>query len=171
MREKDGMLEERDTSLISAAEDQGARNPAFMGCEDRRRAERFPFLGGEVFLFVDGDQRFRLRLRDLCSLGLSGLTDAPIGIGKTVIVQLEEMLMPAAKVTWTRFAMTGLSFINPLPRARLNRLRERQAAGAAWSPAMRAGSDLHGWWTDVGAHAQGRRARLDAGGHSYPLPR
>jgi hypothetical protein len=48
---------------------------------------------------------------------------------------------------------------------------ERHRAGAAWSPAMRAGSDLHAWWTDLAAHAAGRRTLINNGGHAYPLPR
>jgi len=139
--------------------------------EEHREDERYSLLGGEVFLFLPGDQRYRLRVRDVCVHGASGLTDAPIGVGEQLVVQLEEMLMPAAEVVWTKCAMVGLNFINPLPLARLNRLRERHAAGAAWSPAMRAGSDLHGWWTDQDDHARGRRPRLDAGGHDHPLPR
>lgn len=141
------------------------------GVEDRRRAARYRLKGGEVFLFLVGDQRFRLRLRDLCSMGLSGLTDAPVSVGERLIVQLEEMLMPAADVVWTRRAMVGLSFINGLPLVRMKRLRELHKAGTAWSPAMRAGSDMHAWWTDLAAQAAGRRPRLHAGGHHHPLPR
>ena len=141
------------------------------GIEDRRRSARHQLTGGEVFLFLAGDQRFRLRLRDLCATGVSGLTDAPLSVGELLIVQLEEMLMPAARVIWTRRAMAGLRFVNPVPLARMRRLAERHAAGAAWSPAMRAGSDLHAWWTDLAAQAEQRRPRLRAGGHNHPLPR
>jgi hypothetical protein len=88
-----------------------------------------------------------------------------------LIVQLEEMLMPGAEVVWTHRALAGLRFVNPVPPARFKRLCERQEAGAAWSPAMRAGSDLHSWWTDVEHQQGGRRARLDSGGHDHPLPR
>lgn len=141
------------------------------GGEEARRAQRYRLWGGEVYLFVDPDQRFRLRLKDLCALGISGLTDAPLEIGQRITVQLEEMLMPAADVVWTRRAMVGLSFINMLPLARMKQLCERHEAGAAWSPAMRAGSDLHAWWTDLAAQEGGRQARLHAGGHDHPLPR
>lgn len=149
----------------------GESQSEFTGAEDRRRAARYRLVGGEVFIFVDDDQRFRLRLRDLASLGMSGLSDAPLEIGQRVIVQLEEMLMPAAEVVWTRRAMVGLLFINALPLVRMKRLCERHEAGAAWSPAMRAGSDLHSWWTDVAAQADGRRTRLRSGGHAHPIPR
>lgn len=165
------MLDERESWLNEGAGMAAAPVDAGEGVEDRRRAERHRLVGGEVFLFVDGDQRYRLRLRDLCSLGASGLTDAPLGVGEQLVVQLEEMLMPAATVVWTRCAMVGLTFVNPLPLTRFNRLCERHAAGSAWSPAMRAGSDMHGWWTDTAAHANGRRARLNSGGHAHPLPR
>jgi hypothetical protein len=141
------------------------------GVEDRRRSGRVQMPGAELFLFMEGDQRFRLRLRDLCCSGLSGLTDAPLNVGETLVVQLEEMLMPAAQVVWTRRALTGLTFINPIPLARFKRLCERQEAGAPWSPAMRAGSDMHSWWTDVEEQKGGRRPKLRADGHRNPLPR
>ncbi len=141
------------------------------GVEDRRLAERVAMPGAELFLFLEGEQRYRLRLRDLACTGLSGLTDAPLSVGETLIVQLEEMLMPAADVVWTRRAFAGLRFVNPVPLARFKRLCERHEAGAAWSPAMRAGSDLHNWWTDAGEQSGGRRPKLRAGGHKHPLPR
>ena len=107
----------------------------------------------------------------MCTHGVSGLTDAPLAMGETLIVQLEEMLMPAAQVVWTQRAMVGLAFINPVPLARMKRLAERHESGAAWSPAMRAGSDLHSWWTDPDAQAKGRKPKLKSGGHKHPLPR
>jgi hypothetical protein len=139
------------------------------GVEDERGSPRFPFAGAEVFLFTTDDQRFRLRLRNLSCSGISGLTDAPLAQGESVIVQLEEMLMPAATVVWTRRSTLGFEFINALPLARMKRIRERQDAGAAWSPAMRAGSDLHTWWTDLNEQKNGRQTRLRAGGHKHPL--
>jgi hypothetical protein len=141
------------------------------GVEDRRRSNRVAMRGAELFLFLEGDQRFRFRVRDLGSTGLSGLTDAPLTAGQLLIVQLEEMLMPAAQVMWTRRAWVGLQFVNPVPAARFKRLCDRHEAGAAWSPAMRAGSDLHSWWTDVDEQGGGRQARLKSGGHKHPLPR
>jgi hypothetical protein len=141
------------------------------GAEDRRRAERVPMPGAEVFLFLEGDQRFRFRIRDFGCTGIAGITDAPLTTGQSLIVQLEEMLMPAADVVWTRRASVGLRFANPVPLARFKRLCERHEAGAAWSPAMRAGSDLHNWWTDPQEQKGGRRPQLRAGGHRHPVPR
>lgn len=162
------MLEQLDYWLDGP---DGAPYPSDLNEEDRRQAERYRLTSGEVFLFVEGDERYRLRLRDLCRLGAAGLTDAPLGVGERIIVQLEEMLMPAAQVVWTRRAMVGLAFLNPVPIPRIKRLCERHSDGAAWSPAMRAGSDMHGWWTDVEQHGQGRKPRLRSGGHKNPLPR
>ncbi len=156
------MLEGLRTRQMEAEEGAAEAVP-FNGVEDRRRSERIRVTGGEVFLFMEGDQRFRLRLRDMCRLGLSGLTDAPLRVGESLIVQVEEMLMPAAEVIWTQRAMVGLAFINPLPLIRLKRLVDRHEAGAAWSPAMRANSDLHGWWTDVADQRKGRRPRMRSG--------
>lgn len=141
------------------------------GGEDRRRAGRFAAAGAEVFLFLECGRRCRLGLRDLCTLGASGPTDAPVQVGDRVTVQLEEMMMPEAQIVWARGGVIGLVFLSPLPLMRLQRLHERHEAGVAWSPAMRAGSDLHAWWTESAAHAEGRRARLNAGGHDHPLPR
>jgi len=145
--------------------------PGFADVEDRRRAERRDLTGAELFIFLSDNQRFRLRLRDACSTGLSGLSDAPLEVGETVLVQFEEMLMPAAQVMWTRRALAGMQFINPISDARLRHLCARHAAGAAWSPAMRAGSDLHCWWTDLESQQKERKPRLRAGGHKKPLPR
>jgi hypothetical protein len=139
--------------------------------EDRRGSERVSMAGAELFLFLKGDQRFRLRVRDLSFTGLSGLTDAPLTTGETLLVQLEEMLMPGAQVVWTRRALVGLHFVTPIPIPRFKRLCERHESGAAWSPAMRSGSDLHGWWTDLQQQQGGRQPKLRAGGHKHPLPR
>lgn len=124
---------------------------------ERRESERFWFAGAEVFLFLPGEQCFRLRLKDVSCTGLSGLTDAPVSVGELVMVQFEETLMPAATITWTRSANVGMEMVNALPPARLRRIWDRHEAGAAWSPAMRAGSDLGHWWTDVGEVESGRR--------------
>lgn len=138
---------------------------------ERRRSPRTTLAGAELFVFRDDQSRFRLRVRDLSDLGVSGATDAMLRPGESVLVQLEEMLMPEAVVIWARGGAAGFAFMQPVAQAHLRRIAERHAAGAAWSPAMRAGSDLHSWWTDEDAHAAGRRAALDAGGHAFPLPR
>lgn len=133
--------------------------------------ERFDFAGAEVFLFTAAGDRYRLRLRDLSCIGLGGLTDAALSMGERVFVQLEEMLMPAADVGWTAGAMAGFKLVDPLPLTHLRRLCERHQAGAAWSPAMRAGSDLYSWWTDLAEQERGRQTRLHSGGHEHPLAR
>lgn len=145
--------------------------PLLPSGEDRRGAERVRMPGAELFLFLEDDQRYRFRVRDLGRNGLSGITDAPLTTGQALIVQLEEMLMPAADVVWTRRAWAGLRFVNPLSTVRFKCLCQRHEAGAAWSPAMRAGSDLHSWWTDPGEQRDGRQPRLRSGGHRHPLPR
>jgi hypothetical protein len=134
--------------------------PGFHGNEDRRDEERFWFAGGEVFLFLPSDVSFRLRLRDVSTHGLSGLTDAPLSVGELVLVQFEETMMPGATVTWTRNSWVGLSLVNAIPEVRLRRLCERHKTGAAWSPAMRSASDLHNWWTDLEQVSKGRRTRF-----------
>jgi hypothetical protein len=139
--------------------------------EDERGSERFAFPGAEVFLFRAGEERFRLRLKDVSCTGLAGLTDAPLSPGELVVVQFEETFMPAAQVTWVSNARAGLRMVNALPLARMRHLAQRHEAGAAWSPAMRAGSDMHSWWTDLDAQKMGRRPQLDAGGHQHPLTR
>ena len=138
----------------------GRRAPVAGDDTDRRQTERFHFTGAEVFLFLPSDQSYRMRLRDVSCEGLSGITDAPVSPGELVMVQFEETFMPAAHVSWTRNAWVGLSVVNPLPTARLHRLCQRHQAGAAWSPAMRAASDLNSWWTDLADVQQGRRPRL-----------
>ncbi len=167
------MLEGFGASAGSAAGAGAEACPAVFGAgvEDRRVSPRVPMPGAEVFLFLEGDRRFRIRIRDLGCTGIAGITDAPLTAGQSLIVQLEEMLMPAAAVVWTRRASAGLRFADPVPPARFRRLCERHEAGAAWSPAMRAGSDLHSWWTDARQQEGGRRPQLRAGGHKHPIPR
>lgn len=138
---------------------------------ERRCSPRARLAGAELFLFRDDGCRLRLRVRDLSDLGVSGLIAAEVQPGEALLVQLEEMLMPEAVVIWARDGAAGFSFVVPVARTHLARIAARHAAGAAWSPAMRAGSDLHAWWTDAEAHAAGRRAVLDANGHAFPLPR
>lgn len=130
------------------------------GEEERRGSDRYWFGGAEVFLFLPDDQCFRLRLKDVSCTGVSGLTDAPVSIGELVMIQFEETLMPAATVAWTRGATVGLRMVNAIPINRLRRIWDRHEEGAAWSPAMRAGSDLGHWWTDVEAVESGRRPAL-----------
>ncbi|MFD1610818.1 PilZ domain-containing protein [Sphingomonas tabacisoli] len=132
---------------------------------ERRRTERFNFIGGEVYLFAkwrdlnesQPNERHLLRLRDLSVSGISGLTDAPVAVGDTLFVQLDETLIPAAQVVWFRRVLVGFSFVEWLPQSRLSILRERHEAGHLWSPAMRLRSDLPNWWTDVGEHERGRQ--------------
>lgn len=138
---------------------------------ERRRSPRARLAGAELFLFREDGARLRLQVRDLSELGVSGLIDAELRLGDSVLVQLEEMLMPEALVIWAQDGAAGFSFVSPVPLTHLARIAERHAAGAAWSPAMRAGSDLHSWWTDADAHAAGRQAALDSNGHAFPLPR
>lgn len=133
--------------------------------QERRKHERFRFAGAEVYVFTKYSQigeakpreRFLLQLKDISRSGLSGLIDAPLGIGDIVFIQLEEMVIPAAQVVWFRRAMTGFSLVQPLSRQRLHSLHERHMAGQLWSPAMRARSDLPGWWMEVEEHQRGRR--------------
>lgn len=150
-------------------DDDGKTEPSQIGIvtgggpEDLRGYERYPFPGAEIFLFLSDQQRFVLRLRDVSCSGLCGLTDAPISVGELVVVQFEETLMPAAHVVWTRNTTVGLKLVNALPPSRMNRLVERHAAGAAWSPAMREASDLNAWWTNT--------EEVDSGRKPKPAPR
>ena len=144
---------------------------ALADVSERRRSPRVRLAGAELFLFRDDGGRMRLQVHDLSELGVAGLIDGELRLGDSVLVQLEEMLMPEALVVWTRDDAVGLAFVVPVPTTHFSRITERHAAGAAWSPAMRAGSDLHSWWTDADAHAAGRRASLDSNGHAFPLPR
>jgi hypothetical protein len=112
---------------------------------ERRLYARHPFLGSEVFIFLDDRLRYRLRLKDLSEYGIAGLTDAPLDAGQQVIVQFEELFMPEAEVRWTRNAMVGMRFEKPLSQIRFDALLEKHAKGKPWSPAMRAGSPLDIW--------------------------
>ena len=137
---------------------------------NRRVADRMPFQGAEVFLFLDWfsnakgakePEKFTLRIKDLSLTGISGLTDAPIGPGDVVFVQLEEILIPAAEVVWFRRTLVAFHFIEPLELKKLKRLKDSHDKGQLWSPAMRARSDLPGWWTNVADHEKGRQAVLE----------
>jgi hypothetical protein len=130
---------------------------------NHRRAERLSFNHSEVYLFArwqdigetQPSERYLLRIKDLSTTGLSGLTDMPVSVGDIVFVQLEDMLIPAAQVVWFRRVVVGFAFVQPLPESRMKRLRERHEAGQPWSPAMRLRSDLPNW-PDVSEHERGR---------------
>lgn len=140
-------------------------NDAYQNVE-RRKAERFPFAGAEIYLFPKWSEigqekpaeRFTLRLKDASIAGLSGLIDTPLDVGDIVFAQFEETLIPAAEVVWCRRMMIGFALTEPLSQARFQRLLDANEAGRLWSPAMRARSDLPSWWTEVDEHARGRRA-------------
>jgi hypothetical protein len=133
---------------------------------ERRKCERFPLAGAEIYLFPNWGQigrekpaeRFTLRLKDASMAGLSGLIDAPLDVGDIVFAQFEETLIPAGKVVWCRRMMIGFALTEPLSQARFQRILDAHEAGRLWSPAMRARSDLPSWWTDVDEHARGRQA-------------
>ena len=150
----DGNLEPSQIGVVT-----GGGNP-----EDLRGHERYPFPGGVIYLYLSDQQRFIMRLRDVSCSGLAGLTDAPISVGELVVVQFEETLMPAAHVVWTRNTTVGLKLVNALPSTRMNRLVERHAAGAAWSPAMRESSDLNAWWTNTEEIDAGRKPKAKKSG-------
>jgi hypothetical protein len=133
---------------------------------NRRVAERLPFQGAEVFLFLEWfsnakgakePERYTLRVKDLSLTGISGLTDAPLSPGDLIFVQLEETLIPAAEVVWFRRTLVAFHFIEALEIKKLKRLKDAHDKGQLWSPAMRARSDLGGWWTNVGEHEKGRQ--------------
>jgi hypothetical protein len=134
---------------------------------NRRVAERLPFQGAEVFLFLEWfsnakgakePEKFTLRIKDLSLTGISGLTDAPIGPGDLTFVQLEETLIPAAQVVWFRRTLVAFQFTEALEIKKLKRLKDQHDKGQLWSPAMRSRSDLSGWWTNVVEHERGRQA-------------
>lgn len=136
---------------------------------NRAGAQRVPFRGAEVFLFMEWysnakgakePEKFTLRIKDLSLTGISGLTDAPIIPGDIVFVQLEETLIPAAELVWFRRSLVDFHFIEPLELRKFKRLKDAHDKGQLWSPAMRARSDLPGWWTNLSEHEKGRKASL-----------
>jgi len=89
--------------------------------EERRIDERLDFIGTDVVLLLDAG-RFTLRLKDLSSFGLCGLSDAPLAPGQHICLLLDEEPV-AAEVRWIRKALIGAAFAAPLGEARVLRLK------------------------------------------------
>jgi hypothetical protein len=89
---------------------------------ERRIDERLNFVGTDTFLLMDGT-RFTLRLKDLSSFGLCGLTDAPVAPGQMVCMLLSDGQPLAAEIRWIRKSLIGAAFPTPLAAECVHRLR------------------------------------------------
>jgi hypothetical protein len=101
---------------------------------ERRVLPRHELAGEEAGLLVEA-VRYRLRIRDVSRTGLSGLTDAPLALGQKVFLLFDGSEGHAAQICWIRNARVGASFLTPLAKEELsrlraaNRLRRRRAKG------------------------------------------
>lgn len=87
-----------------------------------RRGERFNLRGRDAELIVD-HVRFAIRLKDLSRTGAAGLTDAPLKAGENIALELDKDVIRPAHVRWTRVAMAGIEFDEPLSSDLLEKLR------------------------------------------------
>ena len=87
-----------------------------------RRGTRHPLRGRDASLMVD-NVRYAIRLKDLSCTGVAGLTDAPLQAGQLVSLELEEDVFRAGEVRWTRVAMAGIEFQDPLSLDLVDRVR------------------------------------------------
>jgi hypothetical protein len=99
--------------------------PATGGDGERRIDERLDFIGTDAVLLLDAT-RFTVRLKDLSSFGLCGLTDAPLFPGQTICLLLGADEPIVAEVRWIRKALIGAAFTSPLSEAQVLRLKRNQ---------------------------------------------
>ena len=102
----------------------GGGVPASAGDVDRRIDARHDFTGRDVRLRL-GAVEYRMHLKDLSCSGASGLTDAPLRVGQTVFLEIDNYNRAWAEVRWTRRAFVGLAFEQPIAAEIVRRLRLR----------------------------------------------
>lgn len=105
-----------------------AAGPPALGMADmeleRRLKERRRLGAAEVPMLVRGI-RCALRVKDLSSKGLCGLTDAPLAAGETVFFLFPEIDPVAAEIRWVRRAFVGAAFSELLPAKLIQRMVRR----------------------------------------------
>ena len=87
-----------------------------------RRGTRHSLRGRGAGVIVD-NIRYPIRLKDLSCTGAAGLTDAPLQAGQLVSLELEQDVFRSAEVRWTRVAMAGVEFQDPLALDLVERVR------------------------------------------------
>lgn len=98
--------------------------PPIVGPPDCREDPRLDFIGEDVRMMVDGIV-FLLRLKNLSSKGVCGLTDAPVAHGQMVTLVLNKGEQMQAEIRWTKKAMIGIAFAEALEAETMQRLRSR----------------------------------------------
>jgi hypothetical protein len=112
---------------MSTPQPSNSGTPAAAAEREDRRAERRDLTGNAVTLQCDG-MKFTIRLRDLSTSGLCGLTDAPLAPGQMVFMLLDNCEPVAVQVRWIRRALIGASFPEPLTPELVARLMQNQAS-------------------------------------------
>jgi hypothetical protein len=105
----------------------GSGDVAQAAAEDaeRRILPRHDLAGEEVGLLADA-VRYRLSIKDISSTGLCGLTDAALAPGQKVYLLFDGSDGQPAKICWIRGVKIGASFLTPISKAELRRLRAAQ---------------------------------------------
>jgi hypothetical protein len=102
----------------------GSGDVAQAAAEDaeRRILPRHDLAGEEVGLLADA-VRYRLSIKDISSTGLSGLTDAALAPGQKVYLLFDGSDGQPATICWIRGVKIGASFLTPISKTELRRLR------------------------------------------------
>jgi hypothetical protein len=98
----------------AAADKAAAAAAAAKAAAERRTDVRHELPSTEVSILAGG-MRFALRLKDLSSRGLCGLTDAPLAPGQTVFLLSGAAEPLPAEIRWIRRALIGAAFADPVP--------------------------------------------------------
>lgn len=102
-------------ALAAVARHRDAAAEAAAAAEAERRIDVRHELPSTEVSILAGGMRFALRLKDLSSRGLCGLTDAPLAPGQTVFL-LSGCAEPLpAEIRWIRRALIGAAFADPVP--------------------------------------------------------
>lgn len=109
--------------MATTAPTPSAAQPT-QGPPDCRDDPRLDFLGENLRMMVDGIP-FLLRLKNLSSKGVCGLTDAPVAHGQMVTLVFNNGEQVGAEIRWTNKAMIGVSFTEALQADTMQKLRSR----------------------------------------------
>jgi hypothetical protein len=94
-----------------------------------RAAPRFSVLGTEVTILMDARHHL-VRLKDISTSGLCGLTDAPLHPGQPICFMIDDEPV-AAEIRWIRRTLIGAQFTEELNADIVQRLQRRSEARRA----------------------------------------
>lgn len=91
---------------------------------ERPRANaRYALTGQDITILMDA-RHYLVRLKDLSTCGLCGLTDAPLSQGQPLCFIIDGQPV-AAEIRWIRRTLIGAKFADPLDAEVIRKLQRR----------------------------------------------